>query len=231
MHPETAAGWDNIIKELEKINITEKDVEDLLNGAFTIVLGSDATVMGNPVPGGYLAFTGRKGTAARLLKNIMGNDQLTQAVPLVSLKVNGWDSAYEVDPAVSPVPLVFGVMKDTLFIGMLNSGALAKTPELPAEITKMLKDPLLGVGVIDAAGIWSRLRQEVADPNSLLSATMQDPVKGIVNDILAADLSVPLIKIWSPELETGFMEFSVVDVPQGKRLLPRLVKLGKMFAE
>jgi len=52
-----------------------------------------------------------------------------------------------------------------------------------------------------------------------------------VNNILAADLSVPLIKTWSSDMETGFIEFSVVDVPKGKRLLPRLVELGKMFAE
>ena len=229
-HPEAAAGGEQFIQGLAAINISESDVEDLLNGSFSIALGSDATFMGTSVPGGYFALTGRKGTAAKVLGKLM-ESELSQAVSLAPLKVNGWDSAFSVDPAVSPVPLVFGVKQDTLFVGCLNSDALGKTPELSAEIAKMLDTPLFGLGVIDAAAIWNRLRQEAADPNSLLSATMQDPVKGIVSEILGADLSVPLIKIWSPELETVFMEFSITDVPQEKRLLPRLVKIGQTFAQ
>jgi len=227
--PEFAEGWNKLIEELEKMEITEGDVEDLLNGSLTIVLGSEATIMGASVPGGYITLTGRKGIAAKILGKLMENEELTQMLPMAPLKVDGWELAFAADPETSPVPLVLGVTKDTLFVGLINSGALVKKPELPDEISKMLNDSLLGVGVIDTAGIWNLLKKEIADPNSLLSAAIEGDVKDIVNDVLGADISVPLIKIWYPELETAFMEFSVVDVPLEKRILPRLLKVAQMF--
>jgi hypothetical protein len=130
--------------------------------------------------------------------------------------------------------VVFGVKGETLFVGLLNSDTLDKTPEIPGGMAKILDGPLFGADVIDTAGIWNRVRQEVADPGSLLSMTMGDAldaVKDILDDVLGADLSVPLIKIWSPEVETCFAELDLVDVPQDKRLLPRLVKVGQMLAQ
>ena len=99
----------------------------------------------------------------------------------------------------------------------------------------MLNTPLFGVGVIDTAAVWKWVRQEIADPNSLLSASLAqndeaDAVKDLLQVILEAELSVPLVKIWSSELEKSFLECSVVDVSQGKRLLPRLLEAARMFA-
>jgi len=227
--PEVAEAWDKAIEGLEKINLTAGDLEDLLNGSFSIAFGSDATVMGASVPGGYLAFTGREGAAARILGKIMGIEEL-EGAPLVALNVDGWSSVFTVDPAVSPAPIVFGVTNDTLFAGVVNPAALADKPELPAEITGMLGDTLFAVGVIDIIGMWNRLRQEVADPGSLLSSMVPDPsFKDLLNFVLEADLSVPLVKMWSPELELCFTEFSLADIPQEKRLIPRLIQLGQML--
>ena len=224
-HPELAEGWNKFIEGLEELNITESDVEDLLNGFISIALGSEATVMGADIPGGYIALTGREGAAAKILGKLTASEN----APVIPFNADGWDMAFAANPEALPAPVVFGAAKDTLFVGIVNSGALTGTPELHAEFAKMLGDTLLGVGFIDTAGIWNRLRQETSNPASLLSPMMQEPIKGVLSFILESELSVPLIKLWSPEVEKGFMEFSLADVPQEKRLLPRLFEMGKMF--
>ena len=144
---------------------------------------------------------------------------------MAPLKVDGWDCAFAVDPTLFQVPLVFGAKGDTLFVGILNAASLAKRPEISAAVSKTLNAPLFGVSVIDTAGIWNWLRQEIADPYSLMSTAMegQDAAKTIMKDILEADLSLTLIKAWTPELEVSFVECSIVEVPDGKRLLPRVL--------
>jgi hypothetical protein len=229
--PEILAGWNKLVKELEKINISERDMEDLLNGSFSVTFGSDATILGRRTLGGYVAFTGREGAAGKILGKMMDNEAFSQAVPMAPLKVDGWDSAFAVDPALVPVPLVLGVMKDTFFAGFVDSAALAKTPELPVEASQMLEDPLFGRGVIDTAAIWSWLRGEFADPDSLLSAHMaEDAPKDVLNTIMDAELAVPFVKVWSSELEETILECTVADVPEGKRLLPRLIEAGQSLA-
>ncbi|MCL1927135.1 MAG: hypothetical protein FWF95_08445, partial [Syntrophorhabdaceae bacterium] len=231
-HPELAASWDQLVAGLETVRITEGDVEDLLNGSFTLALGSDATVMGSNIPGVYIALTGRKGAAAKILGKLMENEQFAQLVPLIPLQVDGWDSVFAVSPEEFPAPLVFGVTGDTLFMGVLNSDALGQTPEIPAGLAAMLDSSLLGIGVADVAGIWNWLRREVADPNSLLSSVMDDDVKGILDTLFEeeAEPSVSFFKLWATDPGTAFMEFSVEDVPQEKSLLPRLLKAAQLAA-
>ena len=226
-YPETAEAWNNIISAVNGLGITENEVVDILNGSISIALGSDATVMGASIPGGYVALTGRNGAAAKILGKIM---ELPGA-PLVPLKADGWDSLFVADPAALPASLALGVMNETLFAGLVNSGALSKAPELPAEISKMIDKPLFGIGFVDVVGIQNWLKQELANPSSLITASIPEEVKGILNLVLEAELSVPLIKLWSAELETAFMEFSIVDVPQEKQLLQRLISIGKMFIQ
>ena len=226
-YPETAFVWGEFIKHLGMINITEGEIEDLLNGAFSLALGSDATVMGANIPGGYLALTGRNGAAAKILEKIMA---LPDA-PLVPLKADGWDSLFVADPAALPIPLTLGVMKETLFAGVVNSDSLSKTPAVPAEISKLLDNPLFGIGFVDVAGIWNWFKQELANPSSLITATIPEEAKGVLSLVMEADLSVPLIKLWSTELDNVFMEFSIIDVPKEKMLLPRLISIMQMFMD
>ena len=229
----SAVLWDKLVQQLEKVNVSESDVEDLLNGSFSVALGSDATILGKRALGGYLALTGRKGTAAKILGKLVDSEEFSQAVPMAPLKVDGWDLLFAVDPALLPAALVFGVMQDTFFAGITDSEALDKKPEVPTEVSKMLDDPLLGIGVIDAAAIWNWLRQEIANPDSLLSASLTqyggNSAGDIMRTILEAELAVPFVKMWYPELEKSFVEFSVADVPAGKRLLPILLEIAKAF--
>ena len=225
--PEISAMWNQLIRKLERVNISESDVEDLLNGSFSVVLGSDATIMGKRVPGGYLAFTGREGAAAQILGKLLDNEEFAQSVPMAPLEVDGWDSVFAVDPALLPVPLILGVMGDTLFVGVVDSAALPQTPEFSAEVAELLEKPLLGVGVIDNAAIWNWLRQEIADPGSLLSVSLVEYIdnsaRELLQVILEAEPAVPFVKAWMPDMEKSFLEFSIVDVPVGQRLLPRLL--------
>jgi hypothetical protein len=157
-HPdtETASGRKQLIEELKQVSISEVDLENLLNGSFSIAFGSDAMVFGKRLPGGYVAFTGQKGAAGKILESLVNSEEFTKIVPLVALKIEGWDSVFAVNPEEYPASLLFGVMKDTLFMGFVDANALNKAPLLPAEVTKVIDNPLLGVGFIDTAIIWDQ---------------------------------------------------------------------------
>ena len=229
MYPKLLEGWQEFIAGLAMIDLSESDIESMLDGSISLALGSDAKVMGMNVPGGYIALTGREGAAIKIVEKLMGNPMVTGSIPLVPLKVDDWDALYTVHQEVIPMPILFGVMKDTLFLGFLDSEALGKKPDVSPEVAKMLEAPLFGAGVIDAGEIWNLLRKEVANPNSLLAMIPEMEVaKVFFNELLGADLSIPLIKIWATEIETTFIEFSIVDVPEEKQLIPRIMKLVEM---
>lgn len=228
--PDIAAAWMKIVEGLETMKISESDINALLDGSCSIALGSDATVMGMKAPGGHIALTGHEGAAANIFKKLVESPLISESIPLTSLEVEGWEKLVTVNQEVVPLPLIFGVMKDTLFLGFIDREALSVKPEISPEVAKMLDNPLFGVGVIDVAAIWDRLRKEVSDPGSLLSmAPGIEDVKGILNELLEADVSISLIKEWAPELGIGYTEFSVVDVPEEKLLMPRVFKIIQMF--
>jgi len=233
--PEFLEGWNNFVSRLEAMaDIAEHELVDLLNGSFSIALGSNATILGRNAPGGYVALTGREGAAANILGKIMGSEDLSQAIPMAPLEIEGWDSLFAVDPALIPVPLLFGVTGDTLFLGVVNSEALAKAPEIPAQASRMLEEPLHSAFFIDNAAIWNWLRQEIAEPDSLLSIPLamldeSGVIKVLLQPILGAELSVPFVKMWSSDFETAFTEFSIVDVSEENRLLARLLNLAQIF--
>jgi hypothetical protein len=224
-YPEVAKAWVDISKKLAQQGITETDIENLLSGSFSLIGGSDATALGKATRGGYLAISGQKGAAAKILRTIVDNEAFSQAVPLSPVKAEGWDALYMVDPALVPVSLLLGVSKDTLFFGIVDPKGLGKTPELSPEASALLKEPFYGEAFIDTKAIWEYLRNEAADPNGLLGAELgrEPAMADIVKDILSAELAVSFIKLWAPTLETSFTELTLVDVPQDKRLLPKLL--------
>ena len=229
--PEAMIMWEQLAEGLKAFDIPESDLEALLDGSISIALGNEATFMGMKVPGGHISITGRDGAAGRIFGKLMENPLVSESIPLVSLDIEGWDTLYTVNQEMMPMPILFGVDKETLFLGFINSDALDKKPDVSPEVAKMLDNQLFGAGVIDVNAIWNLLREEIANPNSMLSmAPGVAEMKELIDEILGADVSVPLIKMWSPEMETVFMEISVVDVPAEKRLLPRLIEeLSDMF--
>jgi hypothetical protein len=226
-HPETAKAWAEFAKALAAINLSEGDFEDLMNGSFSIALGSDATVMDMKIPGGYIAITGRKGAAAKTLAALMANEQF--AALMVAMQADGWNSLYTLNQEAAPVPFAFGVANETLFAGFVDSGSLAKTPQLPSRASKLFGDSLFGVGFIDTASIWDRIRLEINNP--MLAPHIPQDSKAVLDVLLGAELSVPFIKIWVPEIEKSFMEFSLADVPQENRILPRLIRIGQTMSK
>ncbi|MCL1875739.1 MAG: hypothetical protein FWF87_05720 [Synergistaceae bacterium] len=227
--PELAAGWDMFVKELETMKISESDIDALLGGSVSIALGSDATVMGMKTIGGHIAITGREGVAANIFNKIVESPIVSESIPLTSLEVEGWDKLLTLNQEIVPLPVLLGVKKDTLFLGFIDQGALSVKPEVSPEVAKLLENPLIGVSIVDVAAVWDRLRAEVAGPNSLLSmAPGIEEAKFILNELLGADVSITLIKSWAHELGVGYTEFSVVDVPEEKQLLPRVFKIIQM---
>jgi hypothetical protein len=226
VYPEIAATWGKFLKELEKRGLAEKDVEDLLTGAISLVFGSDATILGNRAPGGYIALSGQEGAASKILNAILEDEAFSQAVPLSPLTVDGWSSLFMVDPALVPVSLLLGVSKDTLFLGVVDPKGLDKKPEFPSEAADLFENDLCVSGFFDIAATWEFWRKEASDSTSPLGALLaQDPAElDIIKNLLESELAVSSFKLWAPTLETSFAELKIVDVPREKRLLPKLLK-------
>ena len=230
IYPEFYKAWNEVVKELEKRGLTEKDVLNLLRGSFSVAVGSEATILGRKTPGAYVALRGRDNAAARILACIVEDEQISQTLPLAPLSAEGWDLLYRLDPALLPAPVVIGVTadKNTLFLGVADPEAILKKPALPAEGEKLFSQPFIGGGFIDLAGAWEWLRQEVADASSPLWTYMVNNDKEAataLRDVLDAELSVPFVKLWGDALETAFMECTLADVPLEKSLLYKVLKL------
>ncbi|MDR1874421.1 MAG: hypothetical protein LBQ90_05320 [Synergistaceae bacterium] len=232
-YPSLTKGWESFIKEASKRGIAEKDIENLLTGSLSLVGGSNASILGRPAPGMYVALRGREGAASLILNAVLADPEFLNAVPVSPVKSAGWDTLVMVDPALIPVPLLLGVREETLFLGMIDPKGLDKKPEFSPKVAALLKEKLFAAGFFDTAAAWDRLRRELADPDSelgelvaLLPGVAPDAAK-ILDDIMTADLGVSFIGLRSPSMDTSFVEFSLVDVPREKRLLPRLLKAAQ----
>ena len=232
VYPDLYRGWISFIRELATKGITEKNVEDLLTGTFSFVLGNESSIMGRRAPGGYIALSGQNGAARKILARITGDTEIMRALPftLTPLKADKWDLLFEADPSMSPVPVILGVSGETLLLGLVDPDGLDMKPELPLEAERLFKEPLIAGGFIDAAAIWKWFRMEISDEYSPLATAMDlarlDELKAyVLKNLLNSELSIPFIKIWIPEFETGFTEFTIADVPPEKRILPKLLTI------
>lgn len=224
--PELEKAWKQIVAGASRIGVTEKEIENLLSGNLSLVVGGEASVEGYPVPGAYVTLTGQEGAAASILKKIFENPELTNAIPFAPLKVEGWETLVRVDPALVPAPLLLGNRDDTLFFGMLNSEDLNVKPEVAPAAAPLLEKEFFSVGFIDVAQIWSRIRAEFYDADSLMGqalSTLQPAWKEAIQNVLEADLPVSFITMQAAELGMGFLDISLVEVAPEKRLLPRII--------
>jgi len=248
-YPEIYREWNSFIRNLAMTGITERNLEDLLTGTFSFVLGNDSTIMGKWSPGGYIALSGRGGAAAKILNIIIGiaSDAASvggalfpplaglpsisipgRAQPFISLSADGWDPLYMVNPMILPLPLLLGASGDTLFLGLLDPDGLGKKPEFPSEAAQILTEPLITWGFIDAAAICNWLREELSDEYSPLGSLINQNQKTalILRNLLQSELSVPFIKKWVPDVETIFTEYTITDVPLEKRLFNKILALS-----
>lgn len=236
IHAELQRVWENILAETSKRGITEADIENMLNGSFSFVVGNRATILGNRAPGVYLAMTGRKGAAAKILNAVLADESFSMAVPLAPLTVKGWDNLYRVDPMLVPVPLIFGTKGDSLFVGMLDPEVMGGKPAFPAPAQKMLKSKLFAAGFLDVDALWKYLGSQIEDESTALGGgarmLMGEALYDAVKDIFGADLPVTFVKFWAPTQDTAFEELSMPNATrtdaEDKRLLPRIMKAVKV---
>jgi hypothetical protein len=231
VHPEFAAGWNRLMGQLSEMGITEKDIEDLLTGNISIVWGSDATILGQKAKGGYVAVSGQNGAAGKILNAVVKDfARATALLSFLPMKAKGWESLFMVSfPLLqAPLfPLLTGVMGDTFFLGVVDSAALNKKPRLPREAAKLFKEKLFTAGFFDGTTAWAYAKKELS---SFARNRRNESVEANLKNILDADLSVKSVKLWAPTLETSFTELTFVDVPQEKRLLPKLVNLAAFMS-
>ncbi|GHV48597.1 hypothetical protein FACS1894204_12950 [Synergistales bacterium] len=234
LYPKYAKIWSAFTDKLSDIGIDKTDLENLFGGSIAFASAGKTSVMGQTVPGLYVAVTGKNGVAEKILGKILGNEKFTASAPLAPLKVKGWDAVYQVDPKVAPASVVLGRTGETLFFGAINPDELDKKPDFAPEVADIMQKETFGVVFIDTQEIWKYLRTVVASGKGSFKAQIDalDPVYvKAIDDILGADLLIRLINIWSPTIDTGIMEFSLSDVPAEKRLLPRIIKAARDIDE
>jgi hypothetical protein len=232
IYPEFAKAWGKLLGELEKRGITEKDIENLLTGTVSLVIGGESVILGKQAPGFYIALNGREGAAAKIWSKILEDEAFSQAIPLSPLKAEGWDSLFMVDPALVPASLLLGTSKDMFFLGALDPKKLGEKPKLAPDAAELFKKDLFVSGFLDLAATWEYLKKEVSDPSSHLGNLYAHALKNeaglaeSVKNLMDSELAISSIKVWGPDLETGFTELTFVDVPEEKQLLPKLVNLA-----
>ncbi len=223
--PEVMAGWKEMISALAEFGISETDVDNLLSNAVSFVVGGSASVMGQKLPGVYLALNGKDGAAAKILNTIMAHEAFSASVPVAEVSVSGWQKAFKVDPALAPVSIVFGVKDEVLFLGMQEPESLNAEPEFSPKAKELLGKDLVSFLFLDVEEAWGFLGKELANPASLLSTmVIPQPFVEAAKNILAAKPSVPFMSIYAPEADKAFTDYSIQDVPQDQQILPKVIK-------
>jgi general secretion pathway protein G len=193
-YPVLSRNWKNIMNMLELMGISEKDVEDLLTGRVNVVWGSPATIDGQRIPGGYAALRGRNGAAAKFANVLAGT------IPGGEAGLgdqSGWDLLLTPELWKSMPPIVIGVTENnnTLVLGILDRDGLAQKPALPSSAADLAKKGASGWGFLDGAAARDWLK-DLTEGTELAS-------------LWNRELPVSFVKLWSPDNETAFAEFSL----------------------
>jgi hypothetical protein len=228
--PAAAEGWKKIVAMLAPTGITEDDLQNLFSGVITIAAGNEASVYGLGVPGVYLAIQGKDGAASTILDKVFNNEKFALPLPFEPFESEGWN-LYALNQSVLPVSVAAGVKGDTLFVGLAEPGRLNDKPAISERGEAVLVESYIGGGFFDADTLWNRLRTESADQASMLGITLanQPSFAELVKEVLSADIAVNFAKLWAPNLDTSFMEFSLADVPPEKALIPTAAKAYSKF--
>jgi hypothetical protein len=226
--PEVVALWNSLLTKLKKEGIAVDDVENLLKGSVSFTVGDSGVLFGQPMPGGSVAFTGRKGAAGNILKKLLENEKFTAAVPLAPLKAKGWDMLFQVDPGLLPASVLLGVKGETLFLGLIDPKAIGKEPNFSPQVAKFIAEDSYATAFLDFPVLWEHLRREFLNEKSFFGEGLKArPFAKDVKEILEGELPVGLFKAWMPTVETSFLEIQTVTVPSEKNVLPRLLGLLK----
>lgn len=229
IYPEIAKLWKDGIKQLAQYGITESEVENLLSGSVSLVCGGSAAVAGAKMPGAYLALTGREGAASSIFKKVTESAKFAATLPTAPVDVKGWEMVLQVDPSLFPfpVPILFGVKGETLFVGVQDAAGLNTAPEISGTLKALLEKGSLSTSFFDFEAIRVFLDGALSDKSSPLYALAEELPRAIldsVKDVLGAELSVPFVGSWAPRMDEAFVKFSLVDVPAGKGLMAKIVK-------
>jgi hypothetical protein len=219
--PELSTVWNSLCAQLEREGISPDDVKNLLKGSVSLVASGNAKVLGQSIPGVSVAFTGRQGAAGNILRKLLENEKFTSSVPLSPLKTKGWDTLFQVDPSLFPLPVLVGVKGETLFLGILDPNGMDKKPNFSPRIAEFVEQDSFATGFLDVPALWERLRRALLDAKSFFGKEFDG--YSFAKDILEGEPPVNLIKAWTPSVETSFLEFQTAEVAAGKSVLPRLV--------
>lgn len=235
-YPKVSEIWQSFSSKLQKMGISGKDVDDLFSGSISFACGGTATVMGAKAPGFYLALTGKNGSASKILTKVTEDEEFSKSVTFAPLNVDGWDKMFKVDPAICPVPVVFGIRGEMLFLGLQDMESLSASPELTPKVKELLGQSSLSTLFIDIEAIWAWLQQTCNNPPEILVpffAMVPPPVMNSIKSVLEGVPSVPFVRLYGPAIETALMDFFTVDVSEDKRILPKAVQaaleLKKMY--
>jgi hypothetical protein len=222
--PSMAKNWRELEMFLESAGISETDLDALLSGRISLVVGNEASVMGTQsVPGAYVALSGKDGAAAKILSVYTDNEIFKASFAPVLEKTAERNMLYTLSNA--PVTALVGVNGETLFLGLADAQTINDIPNLTPKAQTVLDETYPAGGFINTEALWNRLRNEIETPGPLTAEYMGAyPEKAeAVKNLLDADLTVNFVKFTNESWEKGAIEFALSDVPPEKALTPRLI--------
>ena len=227
--PATKDGWKAFVKGLGMLGVTEEEFVKLVNGGVSLAAGGNfVSLEGVRVPGLVLALEGQDGVAVSLTGRLAEKEK----AHLNPIQSEGWDSLLQLDSSISPVPCLVGAKGETFFAGVIGASSLTATPEPTPRLAELLRSEAVSSLYLDFETFRSYLKEELDGPLGamlpFLAAMAGDEVSSLaplVKDALDVKLSVPSFSFWSPDGETLFLDFAVVDVPPEEGLWARAAKI------
>ncbi len=227
-YPEAVKLWGKGIKRLGRMGITEADVENLISGPMSLVIGGSFSVMGQKIPGAYFAVKGRDGAALKVLDKVLEYEPFSKSVPFAPLKVKGWQKAVKIDPAITCVQLLLGVKDEVLFLGVQDPESLGSDPEISPRLKEFLDKKFFSAFFIDVEGVWDIFSREIKKPSPVMSiplAFIPSPVLTAMGSIFDGRPSIPFVSAYVPETGSVFADFAIQEDSQDQQILTRLIKV------
>ena len=132
---ENAAQVVKLLEDIKQFGLDEDAILSILK-TMGVVLGSQTSAFGSPLPGGYVYVSGKK-ESVELLLPILEMAAREAGIPFESKSAPGWTALYSLK---DPVEAFMGIRGGSVLAGLVSEGALGSAPELGPGMKSLFGD-------------------------------------------------------------------------------------------